>query len=152
MSQRAAGGSLLDPRRAHNIGQIKPFHLDAAWHRNVAPDHDLHLRFFFAVDQGAACGLCPKYGAGGRTLRAQVSVEGAGDENGETGGTAALSLSRVQVMISAAARQLVAGSKWITKDTTMPSTPQQRGSVEDALSVILPSPSLVPKLVDTALR
>lgn len=49
--------------------------------------------------------------------RLQVSVEGAGDENGETGGTAALSLSRVQVMISAAARQLVAGSKWITKET-----------------------------------
>merc|ERR1712151_126435 len=35
--------------------------------------------------------------------------------NGDDG--TSLSLGRVQVMIAAAARQLVAGSKWITKET-----------------------------------
>jgi len=49
--------------------------------------------------------------------RLNVLVENAMGESGETGGTTALSLNRVQVMISAAARQLVAGSKWITKET-----------------------------------
>jgi len=38
---------------------------------------------------------------------------GSGPEQSET----VLSMSRVQVMIAAAARQLVAGSKWITKET-----------------------------------
>merc|ERR1719188_1915764 len=50
--------------------------------------------------------------------RLNVLVEGTVEEAaGETGSTTALSLNRVQVMISAAARQLVAGSKWITKET-----------------------------------
>jgi len=49
--------------------------------------------------------------------RLNVLVEGASGESGETGGTTTLSLNRVQVMVSAAARQLVAGSKWITKET-----------------------------------
>lgn len=38
-------------------------------------------------------------------------------EAGETGSTTALSLQRVQLMVSAAARQLVAGSKWVTRET-----------------------------------
>jgi len=38
------------------------------------------------------------------------------EDSSEEGGTE-LSLSRVQVMVAAAARQLVAGSKWITKET-----------------------------------
>jgi len=44
--------------------------------------------------------------------RLQISVDTGGE--GEEGTT--LSLSRVQVMVAAAARQLVAGSKWITKE------------------------------------
>jgi len=48
--------------------------------------------------------------------RLNVLVESAGLQGMEDEGTI-LSLNRVQVMIAAAARQLVAGSKWITKET-----------------------------------
>lgn len=46
--------------------------------------------------------------------RLHVTLESAA--NGQDDGTV-LSLERIQVMIAAAARQLVAGSKWVTKDT-----------------------------------
>lgn len=54
--------------------------------------------------------------------RLHVTVESAVDTEfvcaeGEDGGAATLSVNRVQVMIAAAARQLVAGSKWVTKET-----------------------------------
>lgn len=48
--------------------------------------------------------------------RLNVLVESAGLQDGEDEGTL-LSLNRVQVMVAAAARQLVAGSKWITRET-----------------------------------
>lgn len=51
--------------------------------------------------------------------RLNVLVDGApaAAAGGAGGESTVLSLNRVQVMIAAAARQLVAGSKWITKDT-----------------------------------
>lgn len=48
--------------------------------------------------------------------RLNVLVESAGLQDGDDEGTL-LSLNRVQVMVAAAARQLVAGSKWITRET-----------------------------------
>ncbi|CAJ1378328.1 unnamed protein product [Effrenium voratum] len=48
--------------------------------------------------------------------RLHVFVQSSGMEGMDDEGTA-LSLNRVQVMVAAAARQLVAGSKWITKET-----------------------------------
>jgi len=49
--------------------------------------------------------------------RLSVYVEKAGEDAGSVEPGAALSMNRVQVMITAAARQLVAGSKWVTKET-----------------------------------
>jgi hypothetical protein len=49
--------------------------------------------------------------------RLNVLVEGAATATGVGDEGTVLSLNRVQVMIAAAARQLVAGSKWITKET-----------------------------------
>eukprot|EP00931_Biecheleriopsis_adriatica_P036055 TRINITY_DN2078_c0_g2_i1.p1 TRINITY_DN2078_c0_g2~~TRINITY_DN2078_c0_g2_i1.p1 ORF type:complete len:1752 (+),score=531.49 TRINITY_DN2078_c0_g2_i1:52-5307(+) len=48
--------------------------------------------------------------------RLHVLVESAGLEGSDDDATV-LSLNRVQVMIAAAARQLVAGSKWVTKES-----------------------------------
>merc|ERR1711964_802012 len=47
--------------------------------------------------------------------RLNVLVESTSDD-GDDGKSVSLSMERVQVMVAAAARQIVAGSKWITKE------------------------------------